>query len=99
MNLMMNNKNWIISKPQSVNRFYFLDYFYVLLKSVENYSNIDKVFDSFKIMKQKYQLGESKYKKLTIETVGCPGECDQNNEESCGTWLKRLCENALTIPI
>ncbi len=57
----------ITSNPQSVKKFYFLDYFYILLKSIESYSNKEKIFDSFKWLKQKYQLGESKYKKLTIE--------------------------------
>lgn len=57
----------IESKPQSVKKFYFLEYFYVLLKSVESYSNQERVFDSFKILKQKHQLGESKYKKLAFE--------------------------------
>lgn len=57
----------IESKPQSVNKFYFLEYFYVLLKSIESYSNQDNVFDSFKNLKQEHQLGESKYKKLTFE--------------------------------
>lgn len=57
------------SKPplQSVRKFYFLEYFYVLLKSVEKYSDKEHVFDSFKSLKQAKRLGESKYKKLTSE--------------------------------
>ena len=57
------------SKPplQSVRKFYFLEYFYVLLKSVEKYSDKEQVFDSFKSLKQAQRLGESKYKRLTSE--------------------------------
>jgi hypothetical protein len=57
------------SKPplQSVRKFYFLEYFYVLLKSVEKYSDKEHVFDSFKSLKQTKRLGESKYKRLTSE--------------------------------
>jgi len=51
----------------SVKKFYFLEYFYVLLKSVENHSDKAHVFDSFKNLKQAQRLGESKYKKLTSE--------------------------------
>jgi hypothetical protein len=50
-----------------VKKFYFLDYFYILLKSVEQYSLQTEIFEEFKILKKKYLLGESKYKKLTIE--------------------------------
>jgi hypothetical protein len=57
----------IISKPQSVNNFYFFEYFYVLLKSIQSYSNQEKIFDSFKSLKQEHLLGESKYKKLTFD--------------------------------
>jgi hypothetical protein len=45
-------------------KFYFLDYFFILLKSVEKNMIQGKVFDTFKIFKQEYRLGESKYKKL-----------------------------------
>jgi len=55
-------------KLQSVKKFYFLEYFYVLLKSVEKYSEKKQIFDSFKILKQKYQLGESKYKRLIADS-------------------------------
>lgn len=48
-------------------KFYFFDYFYILLKSVSSYTSRETIFDSFKILKQKFSLGESKYKKLTIE--------------------------------
>lgn len=55
-------------KPQSVNKFYFLDYFYILLKSTEHLFEREKIFESFKLLKHQYLLGESKYKKLTIDT-------------------------------
>jgi hypothetical protein len=50
-----------------VRKFYLLEYFLILLKSVEHYSNQDDIFESFKKLKKKYQLGDSKYKKLTYE--------------------------------
>ncbi|MDP3029032.1 MAG: hypothetical protein Q8O04_05965 [Deltaproteobacteria bacterium] len=53
-------------KPlQSVKKFYFLDYFYILLLSIEKQSQREDVFETFKVLKQKHRLGESKYKKLT----------------------------------
>lgn len=52
---------------QSVKRFYFLEYFYVLLKSISKYSEKEMIFESFKILKQEHRLGESKYKKLTSD--------------------------------
>ncbi|MDY6904043.1 MAG: hypothetical protein SWH61_05090 [Thermodesulfobacteriota bacterium] len=58
----------ITTKPlQSVKKFYFLDYFLILLQSIEKQSQREGVFDVFKILKQKHRLGESKYKKLTEE--------------------------------
>ena len=62
-----NGKSALTVKLGSVKKFYFLDYFYVLLKSVEKYTDEQEIFDSFKILKQKHRLGESKYKKLTSE--------------------------------
>lgn len=54
----------------SVRRFYFLEYFYVLLKSIERHSDRELAFDLFKILKQKHRLGESKYKtKLDSEEL------------------------------
>lgn len=52
---------------QSVKKFYFLEYFYVLLKSIEKYSDREQIFESFKTLKQEYRLGESKYKILTAD--------------------------------
>ncbi len=65
---------------QSVKKFYFLDYFYILLKSVEKYSEYSAVFDSFKNLKYEHHLGESKYKKLTVE-VESPTEAQQKRYE------------------
>ncbi|GBD95944.1 hypothetical protein BMS3Abin06_00824 [bacterium BMS3Abin06] len=45
-------------------KFYFLDYFFIFLSSVEKNIVQDDVFNAFKILKQEYRLGESKYKKL-----------------------------------
>jgi len=52
---------------QSVKKFYFLEYFYVLLKSIEKHTNKKDAFESFKKLKHEYKLGESKYKKLSVE--------------------------------
>lgn len=50
---------------QSVRKFYFLDYFYIVLRSIEKHSQREDVFSAFKVLKQKHRLGESKYKRLT----------------------------------
>ena len=56
------------NKPiNSVKKFYFLEYFFVLLASIEKFSNEEQIFDSFKTLKEKHRLGESKYKKLTAD--------------------------------
>ena len=53
-------------KPlQSVKKFYFLDYFYILLLSIEKHSKRNDIFSYFKDLKQKNRLGQSKYKRLT----------------------------------
>jgi hypothetical protein len=49
----------------TVSKFYLLDYFYILLKSIQIYKNRDDVFISFIDLKVEHKLGESKYKKLT----------------------------------
>lgn len=55
-------------KPlHSVKRFYFLEYFYVLLRSVERYAEKEQVFNAFKILKRQYRLGESKYKTPAVD--------------------------------
>ncbi len=58
------------TKPplHSVKKFYFLEYFHVLLISVEKYSDKEQVFNSFKILKQAHRLGESKYRTLKAES-------------------------------
>lgn len=56
----------IDARIRSIKKFYLLEYFYVLLKSVEGYSKEDTIFDHFVKLKQEYQLGESKFKKLTV---------------------------------
>ncbi|MCK4792328.1 MAG: hypothetical protein KAV87_51840 [Desulfobacteraceae bacterium] len=45
-------------------KFYFLDYFFIFLSSVEKNTIQDEVFNAFKILKQEHRLGESKYKTL-----------------------------------
>ena len=52
---------------QSVKRFYFLEYFYVLLKSISKNNNRELAFESFKDLKHEHLLGESKYKKLSSD--------------------------------
>lgn len=64
---MLNKKE--ILKLKSPKKFYFLDYFYILLVSIENYDKFLSIFKSFLELKQKYGLGESKYKKLSIDVT------------------------------
>lgn len=56
-----------VSTPQNVKKFYFLDYIYILLQSCNVYNERVKIFLNFKTLKEKESLGESKYKKLTVE--------------------------------
>jgi hypothetical protein len=51
--------------PQLVKKFYFLDYFLILLHSIEDYDDRDHIFAKFKTLKGAERLGESKYLKLT----------------------------------
>lgn len=66
--------NDIVPTSNLVKRFYLLEYFLILLKSVESYTNQGDIFESFKKMKKEYQLGESKYKKITNEEDDEPTE-------------------------
>lgn len=52
------------ARPQSVKKFYFLEYFFVLLKSIHAFSERERVFERFLELKQSHQLGLSKYKTL-----------------------------------
>ena len=54
-------------KPNAVKKFYFLEYFYIALKSVKSKNNDIERLRYFKTIKNKFQLGESKYKKLKFE--------------------------------
>lgn len=68
----MTSKMQIDAQPEKVKKFYFLEYFYVLLKSVQVYSRRERIFERFLALKQEYQLGESKYKKLTTDDATPP---------------------------
>ncbi len=50
-------------------KFYFLDYFYIILKAIDDLPALDSslLLKRFIEMKERLQLGESKYKKLTID--------------------------------
>ena len=50
---------------QPSKKFYFLEYFYVLLKSIEYSPKLDRAFEQFLELKQQHRLGDSRYKKLT----------------------------------
>lgn len=58
------------NKPpvQSVKKYYFLDYIFILLDSINKHSKISDIFISFLELKRRFRLGESKYKKLTADT-------------------------------
>ncbi len=53
---------------QSIKRYYFLDYIYILLDSVNTHSKWQDIVVSFLRLKRRYRLGESKYKKLTVDS-------------------------------
>lgn len=52
------------ARPQSVKKFYFLDYFFVLLKSIQAFPDRDRIFERFLELKQLHQLGLSRYRTL-----------------------------------
>lgn len=54
-------------KPQQVKKFYLLEYFYVLLKSIEHHSRIDDIFERFIVLKSSFLLGRSKYKRISLD--------------------------------
>jgi hypothetical protein len=54
--------------PQAPRKFYFLEYFYILLKGVSISSQSKKIFAQFLELKHQHRLGESKYKKLTEDS-------------------------------
>lgn len=53
----------------TVKKFYFLDYFYILLLSVKMEESYDRILDRFIALKKEYSLGESKYKKISIDRI------------------------------
>ncbi|WP_299824842.1 hypothetical protein [uncultured Pontibacter sp.] len=55
------------SQPGLAKKFYLLEYFYIVLKSFDKYSSKTQAFEEFRVLKDKFQLGESKYKKLTLD--------------------------------
>lgn len=56
----------IESRLSSIKKFYFLEYFLIFLKSVSKSAEETEIFNLFKIEKDEYKLGESRYKKLGI---------------------------------
>jgi hypothetical protein len=54
--------------PQAPRKFYFLEYFYILLKGVSISNQSEKIFAQFLKLKHEYRLGESKYKKLSEDS-------------------------------
>jgi hypothetical protein len=69
----MNSKNLDYGpKPQAVKKFYFLEYFYVLLKSIQSSSNRERIFERFLQLKQEFRLGESRYKRRVAEAEDSP---------------------------
>ena len=62
----------VTSSSNLVKKFYLLEYFLILLRSVESYADQDDIFESFKMLKKEYQLGESKYKKISNEEEDKP---------------------------
>jgi len=50
-----------------VKKFYFLEYFYILLNSIKRSNREDEIFELFKEKKHEFRLGESKYRKIVVE--------------------------------
>ncbi len=55
-------------QPNQVRKFSLLEYFYVLLLSIEKFSEKKNVFSYFKELGAQHHLGRSKYKKLTSDS-------------------------------
>lgn len=51
-------------KLSEAKKFYFFDYFYVLLKSTQKFDDEERVFQNFQYLKEALNLGESRYKKI-----------------------------------
>lgn len=66
MTLTTSNKS-VKPRPQHVKRFYFLDYFLILLQSCSVSEDKHQIFMNFRAQKNKERLGESKYRKLTVD--------------------------------
>jgi hypothetical protein len=60
--------NVTIPRLTDTKKFYFLEYFYILLKSVEKFNEPQEVFSSFKEYKENLFLGESRYKKIATSS-------------------------------
>ncbi len=54
-----------MKQHSSIKKFYFLEYFYVVLKSIHKYPTYDMAFGAFRELKEEYRLGESKYRKIS----------------------------------
>ena len=55
---------YILNPPK---KFYFLEYFYILLKSVELSNHSDNVLEHFRTLTKEHRLGKSRYKKITVD--------------------------------
>lgn len=60
----MNIFSQITPKLTDTKKFYFLEYFYIVLKGIEKFSTREDVFQYFKTLKEKLLLGESRYRKI-----------------------------------
>jgi len=67
MNDIFETPKRIFPTPTFVKKFYFLDYFYILLKSTKSNSTQREILQEFILLKNKSLLGESKYRKLTVD--------------------------------
>jgi len=66
----MNFENQTTQPPKHPKKFYFLEYFYILLQSIEASSSQSEIFSKFIYLKAKYLLGESRYRKIVSEEDG-----------------------------
>ncbi|MDB5130844.1 MAG: hypothetical protein JWR02_593 [Mucilaginibacter sp.] len=51
-------------KLSEVKKFYFFEYFYILLKSVQKFEEKERIFFHFQNLKEALNLGDSKYKRI-----------------------------------
>jgi hypothetical protein len=84
-------------KSAGIRKFYFLEYFYILLFSINKYEEPSATFECFKTMKEKYQLGESKYR-LSAKIQNLEGKLENRYKYTFNQVLEEAISYELTFP-